>query len=495
MRTRPIRRSRPLWKPHNYQREAVKFLRERPRGALFLDPGLGKTSITLAAIKALKNEGQINKVLLIAPLRVCHLVWPLEVQKWADFHMLKVSVLHGSKKDQALAADADIYVINFEGIDWLVKPKKTLLPSNKYRIDVDVEAFRKLGFDTLVVDELSKFKHTNTNRFKVMKHILPTFTRRWGLTGSPASNGLMDLFGQCYILDQGRSLGQYLSHYRSEYFYQPPHSGNYTWELQPGAEKRIHDRIAPLVLRMGEELIDMPMLVERDIKVELPPAVMKQYKRLEDDLLMRVDQGLVTAANAATAAGKCRQVASGAIYLEDGIEDLIKTASTKREWAELHSAKLDALQDLVEELQGQPLLVAYEFKHDLERLLKRFGSKTPHIGGGTTTKEAAAIERGWNEGSIPLLFGHPASMGHGLNFQQRGCHVAHFTTTWDYELYDQFNRRVRRQGNKANRVYVYRIVAKGTVDEIVTLKLRNKGNTQNELFQALKEIRKSSVAK
>ena len=477
------------WQPHAYQKKAVKFLLEHAASALFLDPGLGKTSITLAAIKMLKQKKVLDKVLLIAPLRVCYSVWPKEVEKWQDFHGLKVQVLHGSKKDEALKADADVYVINPEGLEWLLQVKKTKTATGKTKVDVDLRRWKALGFDTLVVDELSKFKHTNTNRFKALKLVLGTFRRRWGLTGSPASNGLLDLFGQCFVLDQGRTLGPYISHYRMKYFV-PSHDG-FSWNIREGAEDEIYERLAPLALRMAaDDYLDMPTLIENNIRVDLPSDVMQVYDRLENDLIAKLDNKLVVASNAAAASMKCRQVANGGIYLDPEVEALVKLPKSKREWANLHTEKVDALAELIEELQGSPLLVAYDFEHVLDRLRERLGKDIPYIGGGVTAKRSAELEKAWNAGQLPVLFGHPQAMAHGLNLQEMGHHVCWHSLTWDYELYDQFIRRVLRQGNKSKKVFVHHIIARGTVDEVVLAAVKSKRRGQNALFDALKKLRK-----
>ena len=483
-----FKRSSTPWQPHDYQKTAVKFLLEHAGAALFLDPGLGKTSITLAAIKLLKRKKVLNKVLLVAPLRVCHSVWPNEIQKWRDFRHLKVVVLHGPDKAELLKQDVDIYIINPEGLDWLLDAQKTKSTAGKTRVHVDLRRWNKLGFDTLVIDELSKFKHTNTNRFKAMKLVLNTFARRWGLTGSPASNGLMDLFGQCYMLDQGRTLGQYITHYRMTYFDQG--YDGFSWKLKDGADELIYERLQPLALRMGDDLLDMPKLVENNIRVQLPDKVMRVYTEIEDDLVAKLDEGIITAKTAATASMKCRQVANGGIYLDPEVQALIKLPTGKRDWVDLHEAKLDALEELIEELQGSPLLVAYDFKHDLERIKKRFGKNVPFIGGGVSVKRSSELEQAWNRGELPVLFGHPQSMGHGLNLQECGHHVAWHSLTWDFELYDQTNRRVRRQGNKAKRVFIHHIIAEGTIDEVILAALKMKRRGQNALFAALKKMRK-----
>jgi SNF2 family DNA or RNA helicase len=466
----------------------VKFLLEHAAAALFLDPGLGKTSITLAAIKLLKKKKLLSKVLLIAPLRVCHSVWPNEVTKWRDFNGLRVVVLHGPYKDDLLEEEADIYVINPEGLEWLLQVQKTKSAAGKTRVSVDLRRWKKLGFDTLVIDELSKFKHVNTNRFKSMKLVIHTFARRWGLTGSPASNGLLDLFGQCYMLDEGRSLGRYITHYRGTYFDQGYDGFSYT--LKDGADQLIYERLRPLALRMGDELLDMPKLVENNIFVTLPDNVVKIYEQLEDDLIAKLEEGVVTAKTAATASMKIRQVAAGGIYLDPDVITLVKLPTSKKTWVDLHEAKLDALEELIEELQGSPLLVAYDFQHDLARIQKRFGKDVPFIGGGVSVKKSTELEQAWNRGELPYLFGHPQSIAHGLNLQEVGQHVAWHTLTWDYELYDQFIRRVRRQGSKARRVFVHHILAEGTIDESILGALKMKRKGQNALFSALKGLKK-----
>jgi SNF2 family DNA or RNA helicase len=477
------------WQPHAYQKKAVKFLLEHAASALFLDPGLGKTSITLAAIKLLKQKKLLDKVLLIAPRRVCDLVWPMETTKWTDFNGLKVVVLHGPNKDALLKTEADIYVINPEGLDWLLQAKKTKTAQGKTKVDVDLRRFKNLGFDTLVVDELSKFKHTNTNRFKGLKLVLSTFRRRWGLTGSPASNGLLDLFGQCFILDQGRTLGPYISHYRMKYFV-PGHDG-FSWNIREGAEDEIYERISPLALRMAaDDYLDMPALIENNIRVDLPSNVMTMYNQLEEDLIAKLDSKVIVASTAAAASMKCRQVANGGIYLDPDVQALIKLPKSSREWVNLHTEKVDALADLIEELQGSPLLVAYDFAHDLDRLQEKLGKEVPYIGGGVSTKRTAELVGQWNAGKLPVLLGHPQAMGHGLNLQEMGHHVCWHSMTWDYELYDQFIRRVLRQGNKSKKVFVHHIMARGTIDEVVLAAVKSKRRGQNALFDALKKLRK-----
>lgn len=489
------------WKPHAYQKKAIKFLLEHACAALFLDPGLGKTSITLAAIKILKQKKLVDKVLLVAPLRVCYSVWPREIQKWEDFSGLKIEVLHGPDKDEALKRDADVYIINPEGLDWLTQVKKTKVKSAKTgkettKLDIDLRRWKKLGFDTLVIDELTKFKHTSSGRFKLLKLVLHTFRRRWGLTGSPASNGLLDLFGQCYILDEGRSLGQFITHYRMKYF-NPVDKNGFVWVPREGAEDEIYERLSPLALRMAaEDYLEMPVLIENNIRIDLPDEVREFYDSLEEDLIGAIDENIITAANAAVASGKCRQVANGGIYLTPELEITgFKLPKKKREWMNLHTEKVDALAELIEELQGSPLLVAYDFEHDLDRLREKFGADIPYIGGGVTPKRSSELERLWNAGKLPFLFGHPQSIAHGLNLQEIGNHVAWHSMTWDFELYDQFIRRIRRQGNKSKRVFVHHFLARDTIDEVMLKSLKFKNRGQQALFEGLKQLAKQRRAR
>lgn len=478
-----------LWNPHAYQKKAVQFLLKHAAAALFLDPGLGKTSIVLAAIKLLIKAKIIQKVLIIAPVRVCHSVWPGEQQKWKDFHGLRMVVLHGPKKDELLKLDADIFVINPEGLNWLLQAKVTKTGNGKISAKVDFKRWKALGFDTLVIDELSRFKHSNTVKFKGLSEVLNTFQRRWGLTGSPAANGLMDLFGQCYVLDQGRTLGQYITHYRRQYFL-PGYDG-FSWVLREGADQEIYKRLKPLALRMdADDYLTLPKLIENDIRLDMNPEAFRVYLELERDLVAQIGAGKVTAATAATASMKLRQVANGGAYLDQEVLALVQLPKSKREWVNLDEGKAEAVAELVEELQGSPLLVAYDFQHDLDRLRKHLGDDIPYIGGGVSPKKSKEYERLWNAGKLPILAGHPQSIALGLNLQEMGNHVCWHSLTWDYELYDQLIRRVRRQGNTHKHVFVHRLISRGTVDEEMLISLMRKERGQQALFKALKSIKR-----
>jgi SNF2 family DNA or RNA helicase len=437
----------------------MKILLAQGSAGLFLDPGLGKTSVVLAAYRILREEGYTSKgMLIVAPLRVCHNVWPAEVEKWSNFHDVTIEVLHGKYKAEALERDADIHIINPEGLSWLF----------------DEKARRWRDWDIICVDESTKFKDSQTKRFKLMRKHFEHFTRRWILTGTPVPNGIGDLFGQIYILDLGAALGRYITHFRGKYFYTESWEP-YKYIAHEWAFNEIVDRIDPLVIRMcAEDYLNMPRLPEiAPVMVELPPKARKIYTEIENDFITRLDEGFVVAANAAVAGGKCRQIANGGLYTNDA-----------HDWIEVHSAKVDALSDILEELGGAPTLVMYEFNHDLKRLLARFGSGTPYLGGGTSSTKADQYIRDFNQGHIPVMLCHPASMAHGLNLQDVCHHIIWFGITWNFEHYDQSIARIYRQGQK-NPVFVYHIVCRGTLDETVMEVLKLKDRTQQTLFKAL----------
>ena len=449
----------------------MRFLLTNECGGLFADPGMGKTSISLAAFKELKRRKQARTALVIAPLRPCYLVWPKELAKWKDFSNLRMEVLHGPRKAQALARKADIYVINPDGLQWL------LTTADMRR------------FDVLIIDESTKFKHTRTKRFKLLKQFLPQFNRRWILTGTPTPNGYLDLFGQIYILDLGAALGAYITHYRFNYF-TPMGYGGYTWVLKPESEKAIQRQIAPYTLRLEASAADMPERIENVIRIELPEDARKIYEEMEEDMITLLQGGHeVQAKNAAAASTKCRQVANGGLYFRDikyG-EDGMPTFVGPRQWQNLHTEKVDAIGDLHEQLQGSPLIVTYDFEHDLDRLLSAF-PKAAVMGGGTSMKESIAIEAAWNKGRIDLMLAQPQAMGHGLNLQSGPGHtIALHSLMWDYEIYDQLIRRVWRTGQKSKHVFVHHIVARNTTDEAMLKALRAKRRGQDNLLAALRD--------
>lgn len=437
---------------------------------LLLDPGLGKTSIALAAFKILKDQGFVNRALVIAPVRPVYDVWPQEVDKWANFNTLVCSILHGPDKDwQADNPEGvDLFLINPEGLKWLLGFKRV-----KKQLTVDPQRLKKLGVDMLIIDESTKFKNSTSDRFKMLRKVLGQFKRRYILTGTVAPNGLEDLFGQMFILDGGHALGAYITHYRRQFFNTPNPHNPYDYEPNPGAFEEIAERISPLTLQLSaEDYLQMPDLYNVTLTVDLPPAVRKQYDEVEDEFITKIGEELIVAANAGAAGTKCRQIANGAVYI------------SKTDYVTVHDAKLDALEDLVEELAGAPLLVLYEYKHDLERLQARFKNGVS-IGSGVSERKTSSTIKAFNAGRVPLLFGHPASMGHGSNLQGACRHVCWFGITWNYEYYDQAIARVYRQGQKAKSVFVYHIVAANTLDEKVMWVLIDKEKRQQKLFDLL----------
>lgn len=459
------------WVPHKYQKKAVDFLCKRSAAGLFLDPGLGKTSITLAAIEALRRKGKAHRWLIVSPLRVAYEVWPKERGKWAQFHGMPVNVYHGHHpKDMSVDGGMwdpiEVCVVNFDYI-----PKMLDYVRDNPQLFWDT-----FQFDGLIIDELSAFKSVSSKRFKRMKKMLGTFDYRWGLTGSPAANNIMNLFGEMYMLDMGESLGRYITHFRHKYFVPSGYQG-YDWRIRDAqAEAEIYKAISSKVLRLSaEDYLDMPDLSINDISVTLPDKAYKAYKEVEKDFVTVLENDVLSAPNKAAAFNKCRQIASGAAYLDEVVKPV-------------HSAKIDALQDLVDELQGSPLLVGVGFRFEVDLIREKLGKAIPVVYGGTTPKDAASYFDAWNRGELPVLLAHPASMAHGVNLQAGGCHLCWYTLPWDFEQYDQFNRRLYRQGSKAKRVTVHRILADKTIDTRVDKVLSGKGMTQNKMFNYLKGV-------
>jgi SNF2 family DNA or RNA helicase len=412
----------------------------------------------------------VRGLLVVTLLRPMYKVWSdapdSEIAEWKlgwRSHLLHKK----GKREDALDNEADVYVINYEGLEWLLDL-------------VEANPKLKLPFDMIVFDESSKLRNTNTQRFKIVRKLIGYFKRRYILTGSPTPKSLMNLFGQIYSLDAGERLGKYITHYRMKYFDATPIGafGPVAWDLKEGAAEQIYDKIKDVVIRFDDSQLDMPKLVPRNIDVELPRQARSIYNDLERDLITAIDANIIVAKNAGVATQKLRQVANGGLYYN---------ANDERRWKKLHDAKTDALLELIDGLEGQAALVSYEFHHDLERLRAALPKNTPWVGGGVSLKRQFEIIDEWNRGNIEVLLGNPASMAHGLNMQKGpGRAVIFHSLVWDYEAYDQFIRRIRRQGQKAKRVFLYHIVAKNTVDHAVLESMAVKGATQQHLFNAFK---------
>lgn len=447
------------YKPHNYQKYAIEFIKQHPIAAILLDLGMGKTSIVLSCLNYLMFETfEVSKVLIIAPLRVARNTWSDEIKKWDHLQGLRYSIAVGTAAERikALQADTDIYIINRENLPWLVEGSG--LP---------------FDYDMVVVDELSSFKNWNAKRFKALMKVRPKVKRIVGLTGTPSSNGLIDLFAEFKVLDMGERLGRFISQYRLNYFKPDRMNGPivYTYKLLPGAEDQIYEKISDITISMkASDYLEMPELISTEYKVYLDDEERAKYEELKNELVLQLPGAEITAANVATLSGKLSQLANGAIYDDDG--------SVKS----FHERKLDALEDLIESANGKPVLVAFWFKHDLNRIKDRL-SKLKIDYEQLNSDESI---RKWNDGELSVGLIHPASAGHGLNLQQGGNIMIWFGITWSLELYSQTIGRLWRQGQTAKTVSVVHIVTDGTVDERILKALEGKDATQKALIDAMK---------
>ena len=438
---------------HNYQNYAKDFILAHKVSALFLDCGLGKTITTLTAINELMYDSfEISKVLIIAPLRVAQSTWKDEIEKWDHLNLLRYSIVVGDEKERlkALKQNSDIYIINRENVDWLV---------TKSGID--------FNFDMLVIDELSSFKSHTSKRFKSLLKIRPYFERVVGLTGTPSSNGLMDLWAEFRVLDLGERLGRYITHYRNEYFLPDKRNGAVIFSYKPqlNAEERIYRRLADMTISMkSTEYLKMPELILNELEINLDEEDQMKYKKFKKEMVMTIQEKEIDAINAASLSNKLIQLANGSIYDED------------KKFYEVHNKKLDKLEEIIESANGKPVLVAYWFKADKERIEKRF--KVREI------KTADDIKQ-WNMGMINLALIHPASAGHGLNLQSGGSTLVWFSLTWSLELYQQTNARLYRQGQK-DTVVIHHLITKNTIDENIMKSLKRKDKTQEALMRAVK---------
>ncbi len=441
------------YKPHEYQSYATEFILSHPISAVFLEMGLGKSVITLSAIFDLCLDSfLVCKVLVIAPLRVARDTWPAEINKWDHLKGLSYSVAVGTEKERidALKKQSTLYIINRENVDWLVH--KSGIPFH---------------FDMVVIDELSSFKSYGAKRFKSLLKVRPSVKRIVGLTGTPSSNGLMDLWAEFRILDLGQRLGRYISHYRNTYFKPDKRNAQiiFSYKPLPGAEDEIYKQISDITISMkSTDYLKMPEYVSNEVFVTLSEKEWKVYSDFKEDMVANLGDEEIDAVNAAVLSGKLLQMANGAVYDSENKAHVI------------HDKKLDALEDLIEGANGKPVLVAYWYKHDLERIKDRFPVRQ--------IQSSKDIED-WNDGKIPIAVIHPASAGHGLNLQSGGSTLIWFGLTWSLELYQQTNARLYRQGQK-DTVIVHHIITKNTIDEDVLLALTKKEKTQDALIDAVK---------
>lgn len=443
--------------PHKYQEMAIEKIYSTPRCGLFLDMGLGKTVITLTAIEDLiYNQFEISKVLVIAPLRVAEDTWSRESQKWDHLKDLRISKILGTPRQRrlALAREADVYITNRENVVWLTDELSGI--GNGW------------FFDMVVIDELSSFKSPKAQRFRALKKYISRSSRVVGLTGTPAPNGLIDLWSQMYLIDSGERLGKTVTGYRERYF--TPNQRNQTtifnYKPKDGAEKAILDKISDICISMkAEDWLDMPERIDSVVNVKMTPNQKEDYERFEKEAYMQFMEGEVTAASAAALTNKLLQYSNGAMYTDTG------------EYAVTNNNKLDALEDIIETANGKPILCFYSFRHDLERILKKFKH-------AVKLESSDDIEK-WNDGEIPLLLAHPASAGHGLNLQSGGSIIVWYGLTWSLELYQQANARLYRQGQE-QAVIIHHLITEGTCDSRVYMSLQGKANVQDDLLASLK---------
>lgn len=441
------------YEPHEYQDYATRFILKHPIAAVLLEMGLGKSVITLTAIFDLTLESfEIRKVLVIAPLRVARDTWPTEIEKWDHLRGLTCSVAIGTEAQRkaALKKRAQVYIINRENVNWLI---------NKSGLPFD--------FDMVVIDELSSFKDNGSKRFKALRKVRPGVRRIVGLTGTPSANGLMDLWAEIGILDMGQRLGRYITHFRNNYFMPDKRNQQmvFSYKPRPDAEKAIYRLISDITISMkNTDYLKLPELVMNEIPVWLSDKEQKVYDTMKRDLVLSLEGREIDALNAASLSNKLLQMANGAVYADDGSV------------AKIHDRKLYALEDIIEATNGKPVLVAYWFKHDLKRILKRFPAEK---------LDSTNSIRRWNDGEIPLAVIHPASAGHGLNLQAGGSTLVWFGLTWSLELYQQTNARLWRQGQK-DTVVIHHIITKSTIDEDVMRALERKDKTQTALIDAVK---------
>lgn len=447
------------YSPHEYQRFVIDYIKRNPIAAVFLDMGLGKTSITLTALNDLLFDSfDVHRILVVAPLRVARNTWSAEIKKWEHLQDLQYSIVVGTEKERVAALEkrADIYIINRENVQWLVE-----------------KSGKKFDYDMVVVDELSSFKNHEAKRFRAFMKVRPKVKRIVGLTGTPSSNGLMDLFAEFKLLDMGERLGRFIGAYRANFFRPDKMNGPivYSYKPIPGAETMIYNRISDITISMkATDYLKMPELVSSRYEVQMDDVEKQKYEEFKKDLVLEIEDGEITAANAASLSGKLSQMANGAVYSDD--------LTVKQ----IHDRKLDALEDIIEAANGKPVLVAYWFKHDLTRITGRL-RKLKVIYQKLDSDESI---RKWNEKELQVGLIHPASAGHGLNLQSGGSTMVWFGLTWSLELYQQTVARLWRQGQTENTVVIQHIVTAGTIDERILKALEQKDNTQSALIDAVK---------
>lgn len=449
--------------PHEYQKNIAELMVAKKLLGIWAEPGTGKTATTLTVLNEIKQ-----KTLVIAPLRIMYSVWPNEIAKWENFNNISYTLLHGKDKEKNfMKNNVGVYIINPEGLNWLEKM---------------ITKHKRFPWKILVIDESAKFKSPKTKRFKVMKRMVGMFQYKFLLAGNPIPNSYMDIWSQIFILDKGKRLDRSYTRFVKEYFHQVDYRG-FVWAPFTDTAERIQKKIKDIsIFIKADDELDLPERVMDDIRFDLPKEITAMYKSMEGKLFSDLDTGKILASNAAVASQKCQQIANGFVY--ESLTEIEKLEKKQVIAQRLHSIKVELLQDLVEELDGSPLLVGYWFKEDYKMLCEAFPN-IPHIGSGTSMEEGVRIEKDWNAKKIPLLFGFTGSVSHGLNLQEAGNHCALYSLLYNADMFDQFIRRIQRQGNTHKRVFVHRFIAKNTVDEAMCLSLHRKLTNASDFLDAL----------
>jgi len=455
--------------PYKFQQSIIEEQKNKKAFGVFSEPGTGKTGTELTFINIMRQ-----KTLIIAPLRILYSVWPKEIKKFGNFNNIKITILHGKDKEKNfLRNNVGVYLVNPEGLPWLMK---TMIKHKRF------------PWKILIIDESAKFKSPKAKtRFKLIKKIMNKFERRYILAGNPIPNTLLDLWTQIYILDHGVRLGKSFEAYKREYFYQADYQG-FVWKPHDWAFEAIMKKVSDICVYIkADDHLDIPMMVFNDIEFDLPPDLLIQYKSMENKLFADMDEGKVLASSAAIASQKCQQLAQGFLY--PSYSDIEKVKGIKKVTQLTHKIKIELLKELIEELNGSPILIGYWYEQDLNYLKEAFPNEV-FFDKTKSFAECAELEDEWNMGNIPVLFGQASSISHGLNLQEAGNHVAFYCNVWNYDVFDQLIRRVLRNGNEHKRVFVHRFIANNTIDKAILLSNKAKGSMSKNFLESILEYRR-----
>lgn len=472
------------FKPHQYQKQAIRFLYKRPYSGIFADPGLGKTAIALALLQKIKREQPDHKTLLVSPLAVCFNTWQDEITKWDQFNSISYGIIHSDwqspfawtddKLETLCDTDLDLYITNPENLKWL--------------FSVLGDWYKRFPFHTLIIDESTRFKNMKAKRFSIIRKFLHRFKRRHIMTGTPIPNSLLDIFPQMFIVDRGECLGKHITPFREKYFSKTGYKG-YQWKADEGSQKKIEKRIAPAIIRIdAEDHIDMPKFFENPIEIRLPNEIQEIYNSIEKLFFAEIENEEIIIPTESGKYNICRQIANGGLYKPTEFFTIPKD----RKVFYLHTAKAETLEHIRNELNGKPVLVGYHYRFVIPHLKAYFKApRLPYIASGVKQGTITQLIKKWNSDRLPLLLGQPQSIGHGLNLQKSSCKdIVWFGVPDNFESYDQFNRRVRRQGSNQKNITAHILIAKDTIETVIWKRLKKKDTNQKALLDALKRYAK-----